>query len=407
MSFQQGLSGLNAASRNLEIIGNNVANANTVGFKQSRGEFSDVYANSVATASNSSVGIGTTLAAVTQQFGQGNISTTNNPLDLAVNGQGFFRLSNNGSVTYTRNGEFHLDQNGYIVTSSGANVTGFLANAAGQIATGTPGLLRLQSADLPPKTTAIATAVMNLDSRVANLTAAGFDPTDPTTYQGATSMSVFDSLGNSHTLSLYFVKTASNVWSAFGTADGVAIGAGALGQITFNSSGAISSPPTTLPFNVSIPLTNGATTPLTMTMDFTGSTQFGSPITVNQITQDGFTSGKITGYNVSGDGTIVARYSNGQVLAQGQISLANFQNPQGLVPLGGSQWAESTDSGTPLLGAPKTGSLGALQGGAVEESNVDLTAELVNMITAQRVYQANAQTIKTQDAVLQTLVNLR
>lgn len=413
MSFQQGLSGLNAASRNLEIIGNNVANSSTVGFKGSRGQFADVYASSVGSSSNTNVGIGTTLAAVAQLFTQGNVTSTGNPLDVAINGEGFFRLSNNGAVTYTRNGQFQFNKDGYIVSTSGAHLTGFLANAAGQIAPGTPADLVLSRADVPPRLTATGAAVMNFDSRKTALTVAGFKTTDPATYHSATSMSVYDSLGNAHTLSLYFVKTATNTWDVFGAADGVEIGfvppaaPVALGTVAFTSSGAIDTTATTLPFNVSIPIAGGAATPLAMTVDFTGSTQFGSATTVNALTQDGYASGKLTGFNIGSDGIILGRYSNGQVLAQGQVALANFANPQGLVPLGGNLFAETSTSGQPLVGAPATGGMGVLQGGAVEESNVDLTAELVNMITAQRVYQANAQTIKTQDSIMQTLVNLR
>jgi flagellar hook protein FlgE len=220
-------------------------------------------------------------------------------------------------------------------------------------------------------------------------------------------MSVYDSLGNEHAVALYFVKTASNAWSVFAQADGAAVGAGALGTINFQSDGSIDTATTTLPMALSITTTNGSTTPLAIDLDFTGTTQFGSATTVNEITQDGYASGKITGFTVGQDGVILGRYSNGKTLAQGQIALASFVNPQGLAPMGGNLWAESSGSGQPLVGSPASGSLGVLQGGALEESNVDLTAELVNMITAQRVYQANAQTIKTQDSMMQTLVNLR
>ena len=405
MSFQQGLSGLNAAARNLEVIGNNVANANTVGFKGSRAQFADIYAN--ALGSGGSVGIGTNLAKVAQQFGQGNLTSTSNPLDIAINGDGFFRVSQNGTIGYSRNGQFELDKDGYMVTMSGARLTGYPADAAGNIAVGTPGDLRIDRGDLAPKLTTEALVAMNLDSRKGVLTAAGFRANDPTTYHGSTSMSVYDSLGNDHAVALYFVKTAANTWSVFAQADGAAVGAGAVGVLNFASDGTIDTATTTLPFALSIATTNGSVTPLAVDLDFTGSTQFGATTTVNELTQDGYASGKISGFNVGPDGTILARYSNGKTLAQGQVALANFVNPQGLAPMGGNLWGETTASGQPLVGSPATGTMGALQGGALEESNVDLTQELVNMITAQRVYQANAQTIKTQDSVMQTLVNLR
>ena len=229
---------------------------------------------------------------------------------------------------------------------------------------------------------------------------------DSTTYQGATSMSVYDSLGNAHTLSMYFVKTAANSWDVYGANDGAQIGAAPIGQINFTSSGAIDTTTTTMPLALSLPVTSGAGT-INMNLDLTGSTQFGSAFGVNKLSQDGYAAGKLTGYAIAADGTITGRYSNGQTRAQGQIAMANFTNPQGLANLGNNQWGETATSGPPLTGAPASGNLGVLQSGATEDANIDLTAELVNMITAQRVYQANAQTIKTQDSVMQTLVNLR
>jgi flagellar hook protein FlgE len=203
------------------------------------------------------------------------------------------------------------------------------------------------------------------------------------------------------------VKSASNTWDVFGANDGVQIGAAALGTVAFQTNGSIDTTATTLPFNVSVPVAGGAATPLLFTFDLTGSTQFGSNFGVTQLTQDGATSGRLAGYNIGADGILLGRYTNGQTKTLGQVALADFTSPQGLQPLGNNAWVETSNSGPPLVGVPSSGSLGVLQSGAVEESNVDLTAELVNMITAQRVYQANAQTIKTQDAVLQTLVNLR
>jgi flagellar hook protein FlgE len=406
MSFQQGLSGLNTAAKNLDVIGNNIANAGTVGYKTSAAQFADVYAASLAGAGGTSVGLGTQIADIAQNFGQGNITTSSNPLDMAINGQGFYRLSNNGTVSYTRSGQFHLDNQGYVVSSNGERLTGYGANASGAIVASTPVDLRISFADIAPNMTTAADVVANLDSR-ETVPAAAFNITDPTTYNNATSMSVFDSLGNPHTLSLYFRKTAANTWSVYGANDGTQIGAGALGTIAFTASGAINAGGTTFPSAVALTTTTGATTPYNVTLDFAGTTQFGSPFGVTQLSQDGYASGRLTGFSVSSDGTILGRYSNGQARAQGQVVLANFTNPNGLQVLGGNQWAETTESGQPLVGAPNTGTLGVLQSGAVEESNVDLTAELVNMITAQRVYQANAQTIKTQDQVLQTLVNLR
>jgi flagellar hook protein FlgE len=407
MSFQQGLSGLNGAAKNLDVIGNNVANSATVGFKTSATQFADVYANSLAGAGGNNIGLGVQVLDVAQNFSQGNITTSSNPLDLAINGSGFYRLSDNGTITYTRNGQFHLDDQGYIVNGSGERLTGYLASATGAIVAATPADLQISFADIAPNRSTQADVLANLDSRNGTLAAAGFNINDPATYHNATSMTVYDSLGNPHTLSLYFVKTAANTWSVFGGNDGTQIGAGALGTLAFTTSGAINTGATTFPSAVALTTTTGAVSPYNVTLDFTGSTQFGSPFGVTSLTQDGYASGRLTGFSVGADGIVLGRYSNGQSRAQGQVALANFTNANGLQPLGNNQWAETSESGQPLVGAPNTGTLGVLQSGAVEESNVDLTPELVNMITAQRVYQANAQTIKTQDQVLQTLVNLR
>ena len=403
MSFQQGLSGLNAAAKNLDVVGNNVANSSTVGFKAAQAHFADIYANTLG-SSAASVGIGVAVAAVDQSFSQGNITTTNNPLDLAISGQGFFRTSDNGAVTFGRNGQFQLDKNGYIINDSGARLTGYLPGANGVLSTAAPTDLRIMSGNIAPQTTTTVDALFNFDSR-AVAPAAAFDMNDPTTYTRSTSLSTYDTLGNAHALSLYFVKTATpNAWDVFAASDGVQIGATALGAINFQTDGSMVA---AAPFTIAaLPVTTGAA-PMTFDLDFTGTTQFGSNFGVNQLSQDGFTSGQLSGYAVSADGVISGRYSNGQTKTVGQIALANFSDPQGLQPLSNNVWAETSQSGPPLVGTPNSGSLGLLQSGAVEDSNVDLTAELVNMITAQRFYQANAQTIKTQDAVMQTLVNLR
>ncbi len=407
MSFQQGLSGLNAASKSLDVIGNNVANASTVGFKQSQAQFADVFANTLGGSGGAQVGIGSKLSTVSQLFSQGNISSTNNPLDLAVNGRGFFRMSNSGTISYTRNGQFQLDKSGFIVNANGLRLTGYLANAAGVLNTAAPTDLLFPSSDLMPKTTARVNAVLNVDSRAGTLSAAAFSIADPTTYHNSTSVAVFDSLGNAHTLSTYYLKSAANTWRVFAANNGVQIGAGAVGTLTFGSDGAINTTLTTLPFAISTAVTTGAVTPLAFNLDFTGTTQFGGDFGVNSLTQDGYTSGRLSGFAISGNGVMLGRYTNGRSATIGQVILANFNNPQGLQPLGDNGWAETSTSGVPLIGSPSSGSLGALQSASVEDSNVDLTAELVKMITAQRVYQANAQSIKTQDAVLQTLVNLR
>lgn len=414
MSFQQGLSGLYGASKSLETIGNNIANANTVGFKAAETQFADVYASSLSGAGGGT-GIGTKVSGVVQEFNQGNITASNNPLDIAINGAGFFRMSNNGSITYARNGQFQLDKKGYIVDSRGSNLTGYTVNSQGVLATANPAPLQISTADLAPSVTKSVTAQLNLDSRSTIPTTTTFKSSDPTSYNNATSVNVFDGLGNSHVLQMYFVSTGSGNWDVHGAFDD---GTGTMvattpdplstsPTLTFGSNGKITAPASPI-FSVTItPAASTGAAPFTLNVDLNGTTQYGSSFSVNKLSQDGYTSGRLSGFNTGTDGIITGRYTNGQTAVLGQVVLANFTNPNGLQPLGNNNWAETSTSGAPLVGTPNSGSLGVLQTSATEESNVDLTAELVNMITAQRVYQANSQTIKTQDQVLQTLVNLR
>jgi flagellar hook protein FlgE len=413
MAFQSGLSGLNAASQSLDVIGNNVSNAATVGFKQSRVLFSDVFANSLNGSGASAIGIGTKVAAVEQEFTQGAITVTNNPLDIAINGKGFFRLSENGVISYTRNGQFHIDDAGFIVTADNLQVTGYGVDAAGNIVPTSPAAMQVSSTQLAPTPTSAFRSSLNLDSSESLPATALFNANDPTSYNDSTSGSVIDSLGNSHVFTMYFVKTAvAGQWDLHSTVDGTAVanvnlgaGAGLPINLNFNSGGALT---TAMPIGaVALTIGGGAASPLTFSLDFSGTTQFGAGFAVNSLVQDGFKSGRLAGFNVSADGTIVGNYTNGQSRNLGQFALASFADQRGLSPLGSGRWAETADSGLPVVGAPGSGDLGAVQASATESSNVDLTAELVNMITAQRIYQANAQSIKTQDAVLQTLVNLK
>ncbi|MCX7180207.1 MAG: flagellar hook protein FlgE [Proteobacteria bacterium] len=683
MGFSQALSGLNGASKALEAIGNNIANSGTVGFKSSAAQFADVYATSLTGGGSSQVGIGVAISKVQQQFSQGNITTSGNPLDIAINGGGMFRLNTNGTISYTRTGQFLLDKNGYIVNSGGKQLTGFAADPiTGVIVPGNYVPLQMNNAPIPPVATTISQVQANLDSRAAPPTAmthgamvggtapssnltlttgtddtfdidvdglgpvtvtmpagtyatvgdiaiameaainnklsatsssvtvtantsgqlvvssssvgtfgsqgkgstvvlsptgydatagtqatntgfeilfAGlpsgtgtswptldattgvepqaspgpsggednFSSTDTNSFTASTAQTIYDSLGNPHTLSLYFVKTAQpGSWQMYSTIDNIA--APAPGSVTgsnvlvattivsgtndqfdiavdngltatvtlpaggpydpaslvrvinaafadvasaVDSTGPVVVPAaarldpfghlvissnttgvtsicqitgitgnngftalfgaqpntvaggpakvdtlmfkpdgslvTTNPVSESFTLNTGATSPMLFTVDMAGSTQYGIGFGVNQLLQDGYTSGKISGLSVSSDGTVQGNYSNGKSRNLGQLVLASFTNPNGLQSMGGNQWVETADSGQPIPGTPGSGSLGTVQSGAIEESNVDLTAELVLMITQQRAYQANAQTIKTIDQVLQTLVNLR
>lgn len=404
MSFQHGLAGLNAAAANLDVIGNNVANANTVGAKASRAEFADLYANSLTGVTNGGTGIGVTVSNIAQQFTQGDIQSTKNPLDMAINGKGFFRVEQNGGVAYTRNGQFRMDKDGFIVSAQGSKLTGYLADANGRISNGMPVPLKINSGDVPPKATTSGSAQMNLDAR-ATVPTRAFDPADATSYNNAVSMTIFDSLGREHMMTMYYRKTAENAWDVHAAVDGNAI-AGTVGQMRFDANGMYDRAAST-PVNVAVPVGAEAGGTQPVTVDLSQATQFGSAFGATEVTQDGFSNGRLAGFTIDDNGVIVGRYSNGQTRAQGQLALANFVNPQGLTPLGNNMWTDTASSGQPTIGAPNTGTLGGVESGAVENSNVDLTGELVTMITAQRVYQANAQTIKTNDQMLQTIVNLR
>ncbi|MEW9900166.1 flagellar hook protein FlgE [Chitinivorax sp. PXF-14] len=504
MGFQQGLSGLNVSAKNLDVIGNNVANANTVGFKNSRTEFADIFATTLVGLSGTQSGIGAYVSRVSQQFTQGNITSSANPLDIAINDNGFFRMSSPaGALSYTRNGQFKLDQFGFIVDNRGSYLTGFgvtkaidpLNGVATDVADrGKPINLRIDpNGNSAPQATGAsigsdngALFKVNLDARSAVPTAKnaflssatpvggplGKPIPDASSYNTATSLQVYDSQGFAHSLTTFYVKTETpNEWAVKMVADGASAinvqvrepggatfknqvdatgaaydntGAALPGladlRLVFDNNGQFVGykiagatgplpggvyPPTTPP-DISLNLTGiaseltninqvkgvnttvtyGATTPLTFPLNFASSTQFGSGFTA-KTQQDGYAPGQLAGFAISPQGAITVRYTNGQTRTEGFVRMANFPNQQGLQPAGNNQWVQTFQAGAEQTGLPGDAGFGTLQSGAVEDSNVDLTAELVNMITAQRSYQANAQTIKTQDSVLQTLVNLR
>ena len=414
MSFQQGLSGLNTSSKALDVIGNNIANSSTVGFKSGEVHFADVYANSLSGGGASQVGIGSSISGIQQAFSQGNVTATNNPLDISINGNGFFRMENSaGSPTYTRNGQFHLDNEGFIVNDQGLKLTGFPGDAKN----GTPGPIQLSSEPIKPLATNLAgdiEATLNLDSREGVPEITPFSPADPKSYNYSTALSVFDSLGVPHTLTFFFVRTsAGGPWDVSARLDNAVNAANepvaeAVGTLTFNTSGGFADTATTSFTLPSWPLTSGAESPwVPGTVDFSTSTQYGSSSSVGSLTQGGYGPGSLTGLTVNADGIVQGRYSNGKTNSLGRVVLATFANPNGLASLGNNQWQANSISGDERLDIPGAGTKGVMQSASIEESNVDLTAQLVNMITQQRNYQASAQTIKTQDQIMQTLVNLR
>ena len=408
MSFQQALSGLSAAAKNLDVISNNVANSTTAGFKRAYAVFSDMSAAASMGASGSQIGIGTQVKRVNQEFSQGAITVTNNPLDVAISGQGFFRMSNNGAISYTRNGSFSLDRNGFIVGPGGQNLTGY-QTVNGAIVPNVEVNLQLSTADQSPRATSTTNIGANLAASEKSLPAASLDVTKPDTYNFSTASTAYDSLGVAHTMTFYFNKeAAANTWTSTVYIDGVAAATGKATTLTFSNAGAFktAAPNPAVVTTTTLAALNGAAE-LSITVDYSAMTQFSSVFGVNSLSQNGASSGTLNSFSIDPQGVIFGKYTNGQNLTLGQISLSNFTNTQGLLATGDGMWIETALSGAPLIGVPGTASLGLLQSSAKEDSNVDLTADLVNMITAQRVYQANAQSIKTQDQLLQTMVNLK
>ena len=404
MAFQQGLSGLNSASRNLDVIGNNIANANTVGMKASRAEFAELYANSINGSGNSNTGLGVSVAAVTQSFTQGNITITGNELDIAINGNGFFELTNpDGSLSYTRAGQFKLDRDGGIVNNQGSQVMGYPTDAAGNRLSFESSPLTLPTGGpIPAQPTSQITAEFNLDAR-AVVAASATPPTPISTY--GTSLVAFDPQGLEIPVGLAFQKTANNQWNVYTSVNGSDPALSTPFALSFLADGTLNPASVIPPITLASP--NDPAQTFTAQLDFGQVTQFGTSFAVTNLTQDGFRPGELTSLKVEDNGVVLARYSNGESRAAGQISLVNFRNAQGLAPTGGGSWSMTFASGDPVRGAPGEGKLGFLRAGAVEDSNIDITSELVSMMTAQRAYQANAQTIKTQDQVLSTLLNMR
>lgn len=431
MSFQTGLSGLNASSKSLDVIGNNIANANTVGMKSSRAEFADLVSSSLGTGGGiKTPGIGVSVATIAQQFTQGNINITGNSLDVAINGGGFFQVTRpDGSAAYTRDGQFKLDKDGNIITNTGANLMGFPTDLNGVSTSTTPQKMTVPTnAPIPASATTLMTAEFNLDARTP-VAATQVPPTPIGTY--GTSLNAYDSQGVALPVSLYFSKldpatsglttaVPTDQWAIYDkTIDNSTAPPSAptpIGYLTFDATGKLSETfdaalaSTTVLGELPLTLTPAPPSivaPFSPTLNIRDVTQFGVAFNVSNLTQDGYTAGELTGLTIEPSGVITTRYSNGQTQSRGQLALADFRNVQGLSPIGAGEYLETFASGQPVQGQPATGKFGELRAGALEESNVDLTAELVNMMTAQRNYQANAQTIKTQDQVLSTLVNLR
>lgn len=402
MAFSTAISGINAAQSDLNVISNNIANSSTVGFKVSRAQFAEIYANSLLGSGSGNAGQGVELTEIRTEFSQGNIEFTNNGLDLAISGNGFFVISNDGAAEYTRAGSFRVDREGFVTNESGGRLQGYQVAQSGEI-TGELGDLFIDTTLINPQSTSNVSLISNLDSRDTP-PAAAFDPTDPSTYNSTTSTTVYDELGNSHVLQLFYVKSAPNSWNIYSTVDGGTPSAAS--PITFNSDGSIATGGTVSVTVSAADLGTGASD-LTFDVDSTATTQFGTDFAVSSIVQDGFGAGQLISFDFDESGIAFARYTNGQSRAIGQVALANFRNNNGLQPIGNTNYVETFSSGSANVGEPGTAGRGVIQASAVEQANVEITQELVNLIIAQRNFQANAQVISTEDQVTQAVINLR
>ncbi len=396
MSFDIALSGLDATNTQLNTISHNIANASTYGFKEARTEFSAVY--------NGMQAGGVEVASISQNFDKnGSVLGTGRAMDLAINGNGFFVTKDHmGQMLYTRAGVFGTDKDNYVVGNTGAKLQGYGVDSNNNLLTGSVGDLKISTSSLAAQATDKLDFVANFDasSKIVDQTVNPFDPADPDSFNSSYTSKVYDSLGNSHTVTQYFTKTADNTWEVNVQVDGGSTPAQTV-PVTFNPDGTLASP--TGSFNVAFPAAGANAMSIDISLE--GSTQFGAAFGVSTNNPNGYTSGELAGVRVEDNGMVFATYTNGQSQLQGQVVLANFANPQGLAKTNGTAWTQSYGSGAPVMGTPGSGVLGDLTPGALEGSNVDLTSELVNLMTAQRNYQANAKTISTSDKLTQALFN--
>ncbi|CAM3118549.1 MULTISPECIES: flagellar hook protein FlgE [Vibrio] len=396
MSFNIALSGLDATNTELNTISHNIANASTYGFKGARTEFAAVY--------NGMQPGGVEVASISQNFEKnGSVSGTGRAMDLAINGNGFFVTKDSaGQMLYTRSGVFGTDKDNYVVGNTGAKLQGYSVDGNNNLLTGATGDIKISTSSLAAKATDKMEFIANLDAKnpVIDQTVNPFDPGNNNSFNSSYTTKVYDSQGKPHTVTQYFTKTADNTWEVNVQVDG-GVGAVSTVAMTFNPDGSIATP--TGAYNVSFPAAGA--NPMSIDIDLSGSTQFGTGFGVSTNNPNGYTSGELTGVRVEDNGMVYATYTNGQSQLQGQVVLADFANPQGLSKVSGTAWTQSFSSGAPVLGVPGSGTLGDLSPGALEGSNVDLTSELVNLMTAQRNYQANAKTISTNDKLTQALFN--
>jgi len=406
MGFNISLSGINAANADLNVTANNIANIKTIGFKQSRAEFADLVNGNHYGLSKTAIGTGVSLSQVAQQFSPGPIDPTGNKLDLAISGAGFFTLSMNGNRVYSRAGNFQKDDSGYIINPQGARLQVFAPSADGSRFEGRLTDLQLLGSDSPPKQSTLLNFGFTLPGNATQPTVNPFDPKDSSSYNHAsTGVQIYDSLGVSHTQTAFFVKTANpNEWEMHSFIDGQS--AGKPVTLQFSDNGQLTAPqPAKITLDPFAPATGAGV--VNLTVDISGARQYSEKFAAHQVQQDGYGAGKFDVFEFSEEGIVFAHYSNGEKQVLGQLALTTFNNPQGLIPQGNNLWSQSHTSGDARTGAPGSSDLGKIAASSLEASNVDLTEQLVNMIVAQRNFQANAQAVSVQDQLTQTVINIR
>ncbi len=404
MSFDIALSGLTAANQALDVTANNLANASTVGFKQSTTEFSNLYASTQQGVAATAVGNGVSVSEVASQFAQGNIQSTGNNLDMAVSGNGFFTVSNNGAMEYTRDGQFQVNSSGNVVTASGAYLQVYPPLSNGAYNTGALSDLNVSTGVSAPAATTTASITANLPANAATPPdAATFSPTDPNSYNNTTSMTVYDSLGAAHTATMYFTNKGGGTWNTQLYIDGNAVGTAQ--TLTYSNSGTLTAPANgVVNFGTYAPTTGAAN--MNINFNFQNTTQYGSNFDVTAESQNGFTTGQLTGISIDSTGVVQAQYTNGETIALGQVALANFANPQGLQQMGSQNYSATNASGAAVMGMGGNSGYGTINDGSVEESNVDTTTSLVDMITQERAFQANSQMIQTDNQITQSIIQI-
>ncbi|GMM68373.1 flagellar hook protein FlgE [Alteromonas sp. MTD1] len=461
MSFNIALSGVSAAQKDLDVTANNIANVNTVGFKESRAEFGDVYAASLLSGGKTKVGDGVLTQEVAQQFSQGSLQFTNTALDLAITGNGFFTTIpeiTSRDFSFTRAGQFKLDSDNFVVNSNGDNLMGFPVNSDGtssSVALSTTVPVRIPDSSGSPQQTSEVDIRMNLPAGDAALNPADFNPDDPLTYNAATSVTVYDSLGDSHVMTYYFIKDGtpgvSNEWFVATAVDDTlvdmtdsngldtdpatavnAVGANTGNAVTaskliFSQGGDFINMETpdglpTLDFKMQTEalgatiLSNGSDPTQQIGIDFNldvngatpnEPTQFASAFEVTSLEQDGLPVGRLTGIDIGPDGLVRATFSNGTSEPIVRVALVRFSNEQGLTQESSTQWKESILSGEALAGEATTGTFGEINSSALEQANVNLTTELIDMIIAQRNFQANSRALEVNNSLNQTILNIR